>query len=79
MLKFIIGFNGEVKNLFVKAVRVNSVNKIGCGDIFGAVFFYTYISTNNILVSLNAANKAGATAASRNDLTSHPEMELNDR
>ena len=71
-------FNGEVKNLFVNAVKVNSVNKIGCGDIFGAVFFYTYISTNNILVSLNAANKAGAIAALRNDLISHPEMELND-
>ena len=71
-------FNGEVKYLFVNAVKVKSVNKIGCGDIFGVVFFYTYISTNNILVSLNAANKAGAVAASRNDLTSHTEIELND-
>lgn len=71
-------FKGEVNNLFVNAIEVNSVNKIGCGDIFGTVFFYTYISTNDILVSLNAANKAGAVAASRNDLISHPEMELND-
>ncbi len=71
--------NGEVKNLFVNAIEINSANKIGCGDIFGAVFFYTYISTNDILVSLNAANKAGAIASSRNDLTSHPEIELNDR
>ncbi len=71
--------NGEVKNIFVNAIEVYSANKIGCGDIFGAVFFYTYISTNDILVSLNAANKAGAIAASRNDLTSHPEIELNDR
>ena len=71
--------NSEVKNLFVNAVKVNSVNKIGCGDIFGAVFFYTYISTNDIIVSLNNANKAGAITASRNDLVSHPEMEINDR
>ncbi|MCX6175616.1 MAG: carbohydrate kinase family protein [Ignavibacteriales bacterium] len=71
-------FKGEVKNLFVNAIEVNSVNKIGCGDIFGAVFFYTYISTNDIYISLNRANKAGAVAASRNDLTSHPEIELND-
>lgn len=69
---------GKVKNLIVNAIKVNSVNKIGCGDIFGAVFFYTYISTNDILVSLNAANKAGAIAASRNDLIIHPEIELND-
>ncbi len=68
----------EVKNLIVNAIKVNSVNKIGCGDIFGAVFFYTYISTNDILVSLNAANKAGAIAASRNDLIILPEIELND-
>jgi sugar/nucleoside kinase (ribokinase family) len=71
--------NREVKNLFVNAVKVNSVNKIGCGDIFGAVFFYTYISTNDILVSLNNANKAGAVTAARDDLVSHPEMEINDR
>ncbi len=70
--------NGEVKNLLVNAIKVNSINKIGCGDIFGAVFFYTYISTNDILVSLNAANKAGAIAASRNDLITLPEMKLND-
>lgn len=71
-------FNGEVKNLFVNAIKVISVNKIGCGDIFGAVFFYTYISTNDIYSSLIRANKAGAVAASRNDLTSQPEIELND-
>ena len=70
--------NGEVKNLLVNAIKVNSINKIGCGDIFGAVFFYTYISTNDILVSLNAANKAGAIAASRNDLITLLEMKLND-
>ncbi|MFA5804952.1 MAG: hypothetical protein WC879_09925, partial [Melioribacteraceae bacterium] len=64
---------------FVNAIEINSANKIGCGDIFGAVFFYIYISTNDILVSLKAANKAGAVAASRSDLTSHPEIELNDR
>ena len=71
-------FNGEVKNLMANAIEVDSVNKIGCGDIFGAIFFYTYISTNDIQISLNAANKAGAIAASRNDLTNHPEVELND-
>ena len=68
----------EVKNLIVDAIKVNQVNKIGCGDIFGAVFFYTYISTNDILVSLNAANKAGAIVASRNDLITIPELKLND-
>ncbi|NJD21805.1 MAG: carbohydrate kinase family protein [Melioribacter sp.] len=70
--------DGEVKNLIVDAIKVNQVNKIGCGDIFGAVFFYTYISTNDILVSLNAANKAGAIAASRNNLITIPELKLND-
>ncbi|TSA28441.1 MAG: hypothetical protein D4R68_04005, partial [Ignavibacteriales bacterium] len=71
-------FNGGIKNLFINAIKVISVNKIGCGDIFGAVFFYTYISTNDIYSSLIRANKAGGIAASRNNLTSHPEIELND-
>ncbi|MFA7228815.1 MAG: carbohydrate kinase family protein [Melioribacteraceae bacterium] len=46
------------------AVKIHAVNKVGCGDIFGAVFFYSYISTRDPLKSLHKANLAGAVAAS---------------
>jgi hypothetical protein len=68
---------GEVKSLFMEAERVNGVNKIGCGDIFGAVFFYSYISTGDVRKSLQNANKAGALAAS-NNLSISNEIRLND-
>ena len=50
--------NGEIKSYFMNAVKINTVNKVGCGDIFGAVFFYSYISTGDVFKSLELANKA---------------------
>jgi len=38
-------------------------NKIGCWDVFGATFFYSYIGAHDIIQSLYIANKAGAYAA----------------
>jgi len=48
----------------IDAEKVEAVNKVGCGDIFGAVFFYTYIKGYNVIKSLKIANKAGALAVS---------------
>lgn len=42
----------------VPAVSVKERNKVGCGDVFGAVFFYNYIKSNNEINSLINANKA---------------------
>ncbi|HVN48817.1 MAG TPA: carbohydrate kinase family protein [Bacteroidota bacterium] len=36
------------------------VNTIGCGDVFGAAFFYYYLKTNNSFVAAEFANKAAA-------------------
>ncbi len=69
---------GEVNSIFVKGENVKTVNKVGCGDIFGAVFFYSYISTGNAKLSLELANKAGALAASTLNLTDFSKLELND-
>lgn len=44
-------------------------NKIGCGDIFGATFFYNYLKTNNYLESLKFANYTGGFSASLQNLT----------
>ncbi|MCL6097408.1 MAG: carbohydrate kinase family protein [Bacteroidetes bacterium] len=68
----------EVESIFMKSEHVNTVNKVGCGDIFGAVFFYSYISTREIELSLKLANKAGAVAASSANLTEISKLDLND-
>lgn len=70
--------NGEFKSLFLKAERIDAVNKVGCGDVFGAVFFYSYISTRDVNNSLRLANKAGAGAAATKNLTNKREIKLND-
>ncbi|MFZ6034502.1 MAG: carbohydrate kinase family protein [Melioribacter sp.] len=50
----------------LKAENVEEVNKIGCGDVFGSVFFYSYLSTRDLKYSLNKANYfAGLTAAGK--------------
>lgn len=70
--------NESTKLVSVKGLNVNSVNKVGCGDIFGAVFFYSYISTKDVEFSLARANKAGAIASSISDLNRHTKIKLND-
>ncbi|MHB8905058.1 MAG: carbohydrate kinase family protein [Melioribacteraceae bacterium] len=70
--------NGEIKSFILKAEQVNVVNKIGCGDIFGAVFFYSYISERDVGKSLWLANKAGAIAAATKNLTIKRKIRLND-
>ncbi len=55
---------GEIASLFLKATEVNSVNQVGCGDVFGASFFYSYISKNDLFYSLRFANTAAGIVTS---------------
>lgn len=52
--------NGETNSLFVKALPVRSVNKVGCGDVFGTAFFMEWLRTGDPVRSLYYANAAGA-------------------
>ena len=54
----------EIVSSFVSSVKVETKNKVGCGDIFGAVFFYNYIKYHDINKALILANTAGGCAAS---------------
>jgi sugar/nucleoside kinase (ribokinase family) len=54
----------EIVSSFVSSRKVETKNKVGCGDIFGAVFFYNYIKYHNIHKALILANAAGGYAAS---------------
>jgi sugar/nucleoside kinase (ribokinase family) len=48
--------NEYVKRIDANALKVKTVNKVGCGDVFGAVFFYNYIKNRNIPLALEQAN-----------------------
>ena len=57
--------NNIVKSIYEPAINVDIKNKVGCGDVFGAIFFYSYISQGykSIDKVLKLANiAAGCTA-----------------
>jgi sugar/nucleoside kinase (ribokinase family) len=45
----------EIASYFVAARKINNPNVIGCGDVFGASFFYSYIRNKNAMDSLTIA------------------------
>ncbi len=47
--------NGELNFYFKSAEKIEGVNTIGCGDYFGASFFYNYLITNNPFFAMNFA------------------------
>ncbi|MBT8379227.1 MAG: carbohydrate kinase family protein [Ignavibacteria bacterium] len=49
---------GKVKLIKCKAVQIESINKVGCGDVFGATYFYYYIKNKNANNALLIANTA---------------------
>lgn len=54
--------------LKIKGEKIVVKNTIGCGDVFGATFFSSYIRSRDCKRSLEFANHAGAVAASTIDL-----------
>jgi sugar/nucleoside kinase (ribokinase family) len=53
----------ETSSLFISSLKINAVNTVGCGDVFGAVFFYNYIKTKNINLALHKAVQAASLTA----------------
>ena len=56
--------NEEIVSTFVSSLKVETKNRVGCGDVFGAVFFYIYIKNGDIDKALKCANIAGGCTAS---------------
>jgi sugar/nucleoside kinase (ribokinase family) len=49
----------EIASYFIAAKKISNPNIIGCGDVFGASFFYSYIRNKNTINSLtNAVDSA---------------------
>lgn len=57
-------YKNEITSLFVSSLKINAVNTVGCGDVFGAVFFYNYIKIQNINLALQKAVHAASLTAS---------------
>ncbi len=71
----IFSMNGkEIISTFKSSIKIESKNMIGCGDVFGAIFFYHYIKTKNINESLTIANIAAGCAASYKELKNFSEL-----
>ena len=47
--------SNEIISYFIVANKINNPNVIGCGDVFGAAFFYSYIRNKNVMDSLSKA------------------------
>lgn len=58
----------ELISIFNSSLKIENKNMIGCGDVFGTVFFYHYIKTKDLVGSLHLANVAAGCAASYTDL-----------
>jgi sugar/nucleoside kinase (ribokinase family) len=68
----------EILDFNLPAEKINVINKVGCGDIFGAVFFYSYLSNRNLFESLRLANLAAAIAVSKDILNNIDALKNND-
>ncbi|MDP2364986.1 MAG: PfkB family carbohydrate kinase, partial [Ignavibacteria bacterium] len=47
--------SNETLSHFIAARQIKNSNTIGCGDVFGASFFYSYIRNKNVMDSLTNA------------------------
>jgi len=61
--------NEELNFMFQSAIMIETDNKIGLGDVFGAVYFYNYIKTGNLFYSLNTDVIASGLAAGHDGLS----------
>lgn len=59
--------NEEIISVYNSSLKINGTNSIGCGDVFGALFFYTYILEKDILTALKKGIVASGCMTSYND------------
>jgi sugar/nucleoside kinase (ribokinase family) len=48
----------KIESVYQSALQTKSINQVGCGDVFGAVYFYNYILNKNVHEALLLANIA---------------------
>jgi sugar/nucleoside kinase (ribokinase family) len=67
----------EIASYFRATKKVSYNNKIGCGDVFGAVFFYGYISSGDIFKAAELASSSAEFIASINNLSEFRNLKRN--
>ncbi len=60
--------DGEIITKEMRALKTNVKNQVGLGDVFGAVFFYTYIKKGSVESALKDAVTASGFAASYSNM-----------
>jgi sugar/nucleoside kinase (ribokinase family) len=68
---------GELISVFKSALRITNGNKVGCGDVFGGVFFYDYIKNGDEVSALEKANIAAGLSASFHDFNEFSNLKKN--
>ncbi|MHB8579023.1 MAG: carbohydrate kinase family protein [Ignavibacteriaceae bacterium] len=61
--------NRELTSTFLSSIKIKINNKIGCGDAFGAVFFYAYIQSENYIKALTLANISAGCVVSYDNIS----------
>ncbi len=68
-------FNGEMKSLNQNALQTEIINTVGCGDVFGAVYFYNYIRNKNASAALQLANIAAGISTTYKNVEEYLNLE----
>jgi len=66
--------DNKLESISLKAIKINSTNFVGCGDVFGTVFSYYYSKTSDIKFSLTLANKASGVITSYNKIQDYKNL-----
>ena len=61
--------DGQIIVKEMRALKADVKNQVGLGDVFGAVFFYTYIKNRSIDYALKTAVTASGSAASYSNIS----------
>lgn len=68
--------NDKLTNRTISAIEVETKNKVGCGDVFGAAFFSSYIKDNNMKKAFTLANIAGGCIASYPEIKKMKDLQV---
>ena len=61
--------NNELASYFIPSLKVNAINKVGCGDVFGATFFYSYLKERDVIKALRLGNTAAGVLSTYKEIT----------
>lgn len=59
---------GDLRSVYISPVKTRTVTAVGCGDVFGAAFFYYFVKEKNAVTSLYAAVKYSGLATGYNSV-----------